>query len=61
MEKKPPSARIVMWPPDDEWCVMTPEGDLYQVGGVLLFRSRKALVEALHRLGALVIGDDVWL
>ena len=61
MDRKPADAKIVMLERDHEFCVMTLEGGLYQIGGVIIFADREALARVLQRLGKTVDGDDVWL
>jgi len=61
LDRKPADARMVMCEPDQEFCLMTLEGGLYQIGGVIIFASREALARVLQRLGKTVDGDEVWL
>lgn len=61
MERKPADAKIVMCEPDHEYCLISSDGGLYQIGGVIFFRSRDALVQVLQRLGITAVGDNVWL
>jgi hypothetical protein len=61
LERKPADAKIVMCEPDHEFCLISPEGSLYQIGGVIFFPTRDALVQVLQRLGITAVGDNVWL
>ena len=61
MDRKPADAKIVMCEPDQEFCLQSQEGGVYQVAGSMLFATRDALVRTLLQFGATIEGDRVWL